>query len=72
MLQHKEECGSSGGVGFLSLQNEFTKIFIYGFLEDFCAEREMSFMLTFLQMLSNTSSVGVEETKSFWKSRNGG
>ena len=33
MLQHKEE---SGGVGFLALQNEFTKIFIYSFLESFC------------------------------------
>ena len=27
MLQHKEESGSSGGVGFLALQNEFTEIF---------------------------------------------
>ena len=33
MLQHKEE---SEGVGFLALQNEFTKIFIYSFLEGFC------------------------------------
>ena len=55
MLQHKEESGSSGGVGFLALQNEFTEIFIYGFLKVF-AEREMSFMLTFQQMLSNTRS----------------
>ena len=36
MLQHKEESGSSGGVGYLGLQNEFTKIFIYSFLEGFC------------------------------------
>ena len=38
MLQHKEESGSSGGVGFLALQNEFTKIFIYNFLEVFSWE----------------------------------
>ena len=36
MLQHKEESGSSGEVGFLALPNEFTKIFIYSFLEGFC------------------------------------
>ena len=65
MLQHKEECGSSGGMGFLSLQNEFTTVFIYGFLEGFCAEREMSFMLTFLQMLSNTRFGRSRRNKKF-------
>ena len=36
MLQHKEQSGSSGGVGFLALQNEFTKIFMHSFIECFC------------------------------------
>ena len=53
MLQHKEESGSSGGVGFLALQNEF--IFFFIFLK-FFPEREMSFMPTFQQMFSNTRS----------------
>ena len=35
MLQHKKDSGSSGGVGFLALQNELTKVFINSFLEGF-------------------------------------
>ena len=38
MLQHKEQSGWSGGVGFLALQNEFTKIFMHSFIECFCWE----------------------------------
>ena len=69
MLQHKEESGSSGGVGFLALQNEFTKIFIYNFLEVFCWEGDEFYANKCFQI---QGPVGVEETKSFWKSRNGG
>ena len=38
MLQHKEQSGWSGGVGFLALQNEFTKISMHSFIECFCWE----------------------------------
>ena len=38
-----------GGGVVVALQNEFTEIFIYNFLNVF-AEKEMSFILTFLQM----------------------
>ena len=38
MLQHKKGSGSSGAVGFLALQNEFTKIFMHIFIECFCWE----------------------------------
>ena len=53
-----------GEGGVVALQNEFTETFIYNFLKVF-AQKEMSFILTFLQnveLCQIQGLVGLKET----------